>query len=50
MYASEQGDQELDTALSVNRLGRLVSSDTAGASGPFLDGVRTVAGGTIPSF
>jgi hypothetical protein len=46
VYASEQGDQELDTALSVNRFSRLVSSDTAGASGPFLDGVRTVAGGT----
>ncbi len=46
VYASEQGDQELDTALSVNRFARLVSSDTADASGPFLDGVRTVAGGT----
>ncbi len=46
VYASEQGDQELDTALSVNRSPRLVSSDTAAASGPFLDGVRTVAGGT----
>jgi len=46
VYASEQGDQELDTALGVNRSARLVSSDTAAASGPFLDGVRTVAGGT----
>ncbi len=46
VYASEQGDQELDTALSVNRLGRLVSSDIAGASGAFLDGVSRVAGGT----
>ena len=46
VYASEQGDVELDTALNVNRFARLVSSDTAGASGPFLDGVTTVAGGT----
>jgi hypothetical protein len=46
VYASEQGDGELDTALSVNRFARPVSSDTADASGPFLDGVRTVAGGT----
>jgi len=46
VYASEQGDQELDTALSVNRFARLVASDTADASAPFLDGVRTVAGGT----
>jgi hypothetical protein len=46
VYASEQGDVELDTALNVNRFARLVSSDTAGTSGPFLDGVTTVAGGT----
>jgi uncharacterized protein DUF4350 len=46
VYASEQGDQELDTALNVNRLGALVPSDAANASGPFFDGVRTVAGGS----
>ena len=46
VYASEQGDQELDAALNVNRFERLVSSDRADASGPFLDGVSTVAGGT----
>lgn len=46
VYASEQGDPELDTALNVNRSPRLVSSDRADASGPFLDGVSTVAGGT----
>jgi hypothetical protein len=46
VYASEQGDQELDSALNVNRFARLVSSDAANASGPVLDGVRTVAGGT----
>jgi len=45
VYASEQGDQELDTALNVNRFARLVPSDAADAGGPFLDGVRTVAGG-----
>jgi hypothetical protein len=46
VYASEQGDQELDAALNVNRFARIVSSDTADANGPFLDGVTTVAGGT----
>jgi hypothetical protein len=46
VYASEQGDVELDTALNVNRLGELVPSDSAGVSDPLLDGVRTVAGGT----
>jgi len=46
VYASEQGDVELDTALNVNRFARFVSSDSADASGPFLDGVTTVAGGT----
>ena len=47
VYASEQGDQELDTALNVNRSARLVSSDSADATGPFLEGVGTVAGGTF---
>jgi hypothetical protein len=47
VYASEQGDPELDTALNVNRSARLVSSDSADATGPFLDGVGTVAGGTF---
>src|SRR5713101_7915021 len=46
VYASELGDVELDSALNVNRFARLVSSATADASGPFLDGVATVAGGT----
>jgi hypothetical protein len=46
VYASEQGDEELDTALNVNRFARLVSSVSADANGPFLDGVTTVAGGT----
>ena len=46
VYASEQGDVELDTALNVNRFARLVPSDSADASVPFLDGVTTVAGGT----
>ncbi|HEV2216079.1 MAG TPA: DUF4350 domain-containing protein [Candidatus Dormibacteraeota bacterium] len=46
VYASEQGDPELDGALNVNRDARVVSSNTAGASGPFLDGVTSVAGGT----
>jgi len=47
VYASEQGDPELDTALTVNRFARPVSSDSADANGPFLDGVRSVAGGTF---
>jgi hypothetical protein len=47
VYASERGDQELDTALSVNRFGRFVSSDIADSSSPFLDGVSTVAGGKL---
>lgn len=46
VYASEQGDPELDSALHVNRYGRLVSSNSADANGPFLEGVTTVAGGT----
>ena len=46
VYASEQGDPELDNALQVNRFARLVSSNSADANGPFLDGVSTVAGGT----
>ena len=46
VYASEQGDPELDSALNVSRFARLVSSVSADASGPFLDGVSTVAGGT----
>ena len=47
VYASEQGDPELDTALTVNRFARPVPSDSADANGPFLDGVRSVAGGTF---
>ena len=47
VYASEQGDPELDTALTVNRFARRVPSDSADANGPFLDGVRSVAGGTF---
>jgi hypothetical protein len=45
VYASEQGDPELDRALSVNRLNGIVSSQTEHAN-PVLDGVATVAGGT----
>ena len=44
VYASEQGDPQLDRALSVNRLDGIVSSQTEHAN-PVLDGVATVAGG-----
>ena len=46
VYASEEGDPELDAALGVTRLGRIVASDSVDASGPFVDGVKTVAGGS----
>lgn len=45
VYASEDGDPELDAALEVNRVPQIVSAGTVAGSGPFLDGVKTVAGG-----
>jgi len=44
VYATEQGDPELDRALSVTRLNGAVSSQTQHAN-PVLDGVTTVSGG-----
>jgi hypothetical protein len=44
VYASEQGDPELDRALSVTRLNGIVQNQTQNAT-PVLDGVSTVAGG-----
>ena len=44
VYASEQGDPELDRALSVTRLNGLVSSQTQ-IGVPVLDSVTTVSGG-----
>jgi hypothetical protein len=44
IYASEQGDPELDRAFAVSRLNGFVSSTTANAE-PVLAGVTTVAGG-----
>ncbi len=44
VYGSEQGDPELDSALQVQRVGTLVTSNAAGAGGPFLAGVSEVAG------
>lgn len=44
VYASEQGDPELDHALSVTRTDRIVGSSLAIAN-PILDGVTQVAGG-----
>jgi hypothetical protein len=44
VYASEQGDPELDRALGVNRLNGLVDSSVATAN-PVLAGVNQVAGG-----
>ncbi|HVD46037.1 MAG TPA: DUF4350 domain-containing protein [Candidatus Limnocylindria bacterium] len=51
IYASEQGDPELDRALDVSRLSRLASSSTAIAN-PVLAGVGQVAGGSfaVPFF
>lgn len=47
VYASEQGDPELDSALDVQRTPTLVSGATVGAGGPLLDGVSSVAGGSL---
>lgn len=44
VYASEQGDTELDRALSVTRISGFVSGSTQLAN-PALDGVTTVSGG-----
>jgi uncharacterized protein DUF4350 len=44
VYASEQGDPELDRAFGVSRLNRVTSSSTAIAN-PVLAGVTQVAGG-----
>jgi Domain of unknown function (DUF4350) len=46
IYASEQGDTELDRALGVSRLGGLVQVNTASAD-PVLAGVAQVAGGSV---
>ncbi|HEY8814002.1 MAG TPA: DUF4350 domain-containing protein [Candidatus Dormibacteraeota bacterium] len=46
IYASEQGDPELDRALDVNGLNTLVDSSTATAD-PILAGVNQVAGGGL---
>jgi hypothetical protein len=45
IYASEQGDPELDRAFSVTRLNGILSITTQTAT-PVLDGVNTVTGGT----
>lgn len=45
IYASEQGDPELDRAFAVTRLNGLVGSETANAD-PVLAGVTKVAGGS----
>src|SRR5258708_11056035 len=47
VYASEQGDPELDRALAVTRINGFVSGSTEVAN-PFLDGVATVSGGDTP--
>jgi hypothetical protein len=46
VYASEQGDPELDRALGVSRLNTLVASSTAIAN-PVISGVNQVAGGIV---
>jgi hypothetical protein len=46
VYSSEQGDPELDRALSVTRLSGFVASDTESAN-PVLEGVTTVSGGSV---
>ena len=45
VYASEQGDPELDRVLSVNRLNGIVSSQSENAN-PILDGVTRISGGS----
>jgi hypothetical protein len=46
VYASEDGDPELDSALGVTRLNAIVQSDHATAN-PLLDGVTRVAGASF---
>lgn len=46
IYASEQGDPQLDRALSVTRLNGFVTGDTEYAN-PALEGVTNVAGGSL---
>ena len=46
VYASEQGDSQLDRAFSVTRLNGFASSQTEFAN-PVLDGVTTVSGGEL---
>jgi hypothetical protein len=46
VYASEQGDSELDRAFSVTRLSGFASSQTEFAN-PILDGVTTVSGADL---
>jgi hypothetical protein len=48
VYASEQGDPQLDRALSVTRYGGAIGSRVQYAN-PALDGVTTVAGGDFSS-
>ena len=47
VYASETGDAELDRALGVERLGGLVQVAGIGATGPMVDGVKSVRGGDL---
>ena len=48
VYASEQGDPELENALGVERIPTIVPAGTvSGGGGPFLDGVNSVAGGSF---
>jgi hypothetical protein len=50
IYASEQGDPELDRAFGVTRFGGYASSGGAYSAAPFVEGVNTVAGsdGVVP--
>ena len=47
VYASEQGDAELDAALGVQRLPELVTSTAVNASAPVAAGVSVVKGGDL---
>jgi hypothetical protein len=49
VYASEQGDPELDAALGVHRLSTFVAANAAEATTPVVLGVAHVAGGAYAS-
>jgi hypothetical protein len=49
VYASETGDQELDSALGIQRLAVLVPGRNVAASGPVAQGVNQVSGGDYAS-